>query len=95
VRLNLVIRCFRFDTVDAIIEALDKEKPTSFTRESKSKLLHYSPTSLRVILRLLRAGAKMSLGECLKMEYDLVQKFLVSILYGSITFYVTFNHFAV
>ncbi|KAJ2962405.1 hypothetical protein NQZ79_g2450 [Umbelopsis isabellina] len=75
---QIIDRCFRFDTVEAIIDALDKEKPTSFTRESKSKLLHYSPTSLRVILRLLRAGAKMSLGECLKMEYDLVQKFLAT-----------------
>jgi 3-hydroxyisobutyryl-CoA hydrolase len=70
-------RCFRYDTVDAILEALDREKPTSFTRETKSKMLHYSPTSLRVILKLLKAGAKMTLGECLKMEYDLVQKFLV------------------
>jgi 3-hydroxyisobutyryl-CoA hydrolase len=63
--------------VEAILEALDREKATSFTRETKSKMLHYSPTSLRVILKLLRAGAKMTLGDCLKMEYDLVQKFLV------------------
>jgi Enoyl-CoA hydratase/isomerase len=40
-------------------------------------MLHYSPTSLRVILKLLRAGANKSLGECLQMEYDLVQKFMV------------------
>ncbi|CAO3683678.1 unnamed protein product [Umbelopsis vinacea] len=75
---QIIDRCFRYDTVDAILEALDREKPTSFTRETKSKMLHYSPTSLRVILKLLKAGAKMTLGECLKMEYDLVQKFLAT-----------------
>ena len=70
-------RCFRHDTVEAILEALDRERPMSFTREAKSKMLHHSPTSLRVILKLLRAGANKSLGECLQMEYDLVQKFMV------------------
>jgi len=75
---QIIDRCFRHDTVEAILEALDREKATSFTRETKSKMLHYSPTSLRVILKLLRAGAKMTLGDCLKMEYDLVQKFLAT-----------------
>ncbi|KAG2189045.1 hypothetical protein INT44_004187 [Umbelopsis vinacea] len=75
---QIIDRCFRHDTVEAILEALDRERPMSFTREAKAKMLHYSPTSLRVILKILRAGANKTLGECLQMEYDLVQKFMAT-----------------
>ncbi|KAG0164271.1 hypothetical protein DFQ30_010214 [Apophysomyces sp. BC1015] len=71
-------RCFRYNTVDEILEALDREKSTTWIRETKRQLLSVSPTSLRVILRLLRKAESMSLRECLEMEFDLIQKFMVT-----------------
>lgn len=64
--------------MEAIIEALDREKSTTWTRETKQRLLSVSPTSLKVTLKALRKGRHMSLVECLKMEFDLIQKFLVT-----------------
>lgn len=71
-------RCFKYDTVEEIVAALDREKPTAWTRETKQRLLSVSPTSLKVTLKSLRKGKTMSLVECLKMEFDLIQKFLVT-----------------
>lgn len=71
-------RCFCHDRVEDIIKALDDDKQTSWTRETRHKLLAMSPTSLRVTLKALRKSKDMSLTECLKMEFDLMQKFLVS-----------------
>ncbi|KAI8092747.1 ClpP/crotonase-like domain-containing protein [Halteromyces radiatus] len=71
-------RCFRHDRMEDIIKALDEEKQTSWTRETRHKLLAMSPTSLRVTLKALRKSKNMSLIECLKMEFDLMQKFLVT-----------------
>ncbi|KAI8098371.1 ClpP/crotonase-like domain-containing protein [Gilbertella persicaria] len=71
-------RCFAFNTVEEIVGALEKEKQTSWTRATKQKLLSTSPTSLKVILKALRRAETMSLVECLKMEFDLIQKFLVT-----------------
>ncbi|OBZ87067.1 3-hydroxyisobutyryl-CoA hydrolase, mitochondrial [Choanephora cucurbitarum] len=75
---QIIDRCFAFNTIEEIIAALDKEKQTSWIRETKQKLLSVSPTSLKVTLKALRKGKSMSLVECLKMEFDLIQKFLVT-----------------
>ncbi|KAI8328492.1 ClpP/crotonase-like domain-containing protein [Chlamydoabsidia padenii] len=71
-------RCFNHDRLEDIIKALDKEKQTTWTRETRHKLLSMSPTSLRVTLKALRKSKNMSLIDCLKMEFDLMQKFLVT-----------------
>jgi 3-hydroxyisobutyryl-CoA hydrolase len=71
-------RCFGYDTIEGILAALDREKSTTWTRETKQKLLSMSPTSLKVTLRALRKGRTLSLVDCLKMEFDLIQKFLVT-----------------
>ena len=36
-----------------------------------------SPTSMKITLRQLQEGSKLNLGECLKMEYRLCQRFMV------------------
>ncbi|KAI7893736.1 ClpP/crotonase-like domain-containing protein [Mucor mucedo] len=71
-------RCFKFNTVEEIVSALDNEKPSAWSRETKQRLLSVSPTSLKVTLKSLRKGKSMSLVECLVMEFDLIQKFLVT-----------------
>ncbi|KAI8337730.1 ClpP/crotonase-like domain-containing protein [Chlamydoabsidia padenii] len=75
---NSIDRCFRHNTLEDIIKSLDEEKQTSWTRETRHKLLTMSPTSLRVTLKALRKSKGMSLTDCLKMEFDLMQKFLVT-----------------
>ncbi|CAO3682635.1 unnamed protein product [Rhizopus stolonifer] len=71
-------RCFAYDTLEEIIEALEREKSTTWTRETRQKLLSMSPTSLKVTLKALRRARVLSLVDCLKMEFDLIQKFLVT-----------------
>lgn len=62
-------RLFAFDTVEAIIAALDAEA-TEFAGRTRDILLSKSPTSLKLALRLLRLGrASASLEECLEREF--------------------------
>ncbi|KAI9272547.1 ClpP/crotonase-like domain-containing protein [Sporodiniella umbellata] len=69
-------RCFKYDTVEAILQALEKEEPTEWTQETLKALKSMSPTSLKVSLLQIRSGKALSLAQCFKMEYHLVQKFL-------------------
>lgn len=69
-------RCFKYDTVEEIMSALEKEPQTAWTEETIKLMKKMSPTSLKVTLRQIRNGSTLSLAQCLKMEYHLVQKFL-------------------
>ncbi|KAG2232708.1 ClpP/crotonase-like domain-containing protein [Thamnidium elegans] len=69
-------RCFKYDTMAEIMTALTKEPETAWTKETIAALNKMSPTSLKVTLQQLRNGATLSLAQCFKMEYHLVQKFL-------------------
>ncbi|KAI8979530.1 ClpP/crotonase-like domain-containing protein [Mycotypha africana] len=74
---RIIDRCFKYDTVDEIIAALEKETHLpEFVEETLGLLKKMSPTSLKVTLQQIRNGATLSLGQCFKMEYHLVQKFL-------------------
>ncbi|KAL0074792.1 ClpP/crotonase-like domain-containing protein [Phycomyces blakesleeanus] len=71
-------RCFKYDSVDEIIGALENEKSTTWIRETKKKIMSMSPTSLCVTLKTLRKAQFMSFNACLKLEFDLIQKYLVT-----------------
>ncbi|MDF0695371.1 enoyl-CoA hydratase/isomerase family protein [Rhizobium sp. MC63] len=61
-------RAFRFDSVEEILTALAEEQG-DFAAETRRVLLTRSPTSLKLALRLLRAGRRSaSLAECLGRE---------------------------
>ncbi|MEZ2131100.1 MULTISPECIES: enoyl-CoA hydratase/isomerase family protein [unclassified Sinorhizobium] len=65
---DVIDRTFRFDSVEAILAALEKE-PGEFAAETRRVILTRSPTSLKLTLRLLRAGrASADLAECLDRE---------------------------
>jgi enoyl-CoA hydratase len=65
----LIDRAFGFDTVEQIVEALQKEDDV-FAREALDVLARRSPTSLKLTLRLLRLGRNSSgLVECLEREF--------------------------
>ncbi|KAJ1976572.1 3-hydroxyisobutyryl-CoA hydrolase [Dimargaris verticillata] len=79
-------RCFHHDTVEEIVAALEREvaKPSqtdiaraadvqAWAQKTLKTLQSVSPTSLKVTLELLKAGARKSLKECLQLEYKAVQ----------------------
>ncbi len=69
---------FAADTVEEIIAALDAAG-TAFAKSTLAILALKSPTSMKVTLRLLRAGrASKSLRECLQREYDASHAVLAS-----------------
>ncbi|RUM07107.1 enoyl-CoA hydratase/isomerase family protein [Rhizobium chutanense] len=64
----MIDRAFRFDTVEEILAALAGEEG-DFAAETRRVLSTRSPTSLKLALRLLRAGRRSaSLAECLGRE---------------------------
>lgn len=64
----MIDRAFRFDSVEEILAALAGEEG-EFAAETRRVLLTRSPTSLKLALRLLRAGRRSaSLAECLGRE---------------------------
>ncbi|HEX2147844.1 MAG TPA: enoyl-CoA hydratase/isomerase family protein [Pseudorhizobium sp.] len=65
----VIDRCFAFDSVEEIIEALNSQD-SQFARQSREAILKRSPTSLKLTLRLLREGRGSSgLVECLEREF--------------------------
>ncbi|MHC2217149.1 enoyl-CoA hydratase/carnithine racemase [Rhizobium leguminosarum] len=64
----MIDRAFRFDSVEEILAALAGEEG-EFAAETRRVMLTRSPTSLKLALRLLRAGRRSaSLAECLGRE---------------------------
>ncbi|MDK1385359.1 enoyl-CoA hydratase/isomerase family protein [Sinorhizobium sp. 8-89] len=65
----LIDRCFAFDTVEEIFDALERDG-SDFAGETLQLLRTRSAISLKLTLALLRAGrASASLNECLEREY--------------------------
>lgn len=64
-------KCFDGDTVDEIYENLHLDG-SDWAMDTIRTLNKMSPTSLKVSHRSITAGKKMSLEECLKMEYRLM-----------------------
>ncbi|ORX45076.1 ClpP/crotonase [Hesseltinella vesiculosa] len=72
-------RCFKFDSMGDIMAAVKKEqggKADAWAQETLKYLNSMSPTSLKVTLHQVRSGATLTIGQCFKMEFHLVQKFL-------------------
>ncbi|KAG7037652.1 3-hydroxyisobutyryl-CoA hydrolase-like protein 2, mitochondrial [Cucurbita argyrosperma subsp. argyrosperma] len=73
-KLDAIDRCFGLDTVEEILEALEKEAANSYDEwyTSTLKLLkEASPLSLKVTLRSIREGRFQSLDQCLAREYSI------------------------
>ncbi|CCF20608.1 3-hydroxyisobutyryl-CoA hydrolase, mitochondrial [Pseudorhizobium banfieldiae] len=67
---SVIDRCFGFDRVEDILEALADEGG-EFAATTRDTMLKRSPTSLMLTLRLLRAGRQSSgLVECLEREFS-------------------------
>ncbi|KAJ3279548.1 hypothetical protein HK104_001377 [Borealophlyctis nickersoniae] len=66
-------RCFRFDTLEEIVEALEKEN-TQWAKDTLDHMKTLSPTSLKLTLMQIRRGAKMHFAECFRQEYYMVKQ---------------------
>lgn len=65
--------CFDKSSMEDIIKALE-EDGSEWALQQIEILKKMSPTSLKITLRQLLEGAKLSLADCLKMEYRLTQR---------------------
>ncbi|KAI5790134.1 mitochondrial 3-hydroxyisobutyryl-CoA hydrolase [Geopyxis carbonaria] len=68
-------RCFRFDTINKILEALRSES-TEWAEKTIATLLERSPTSLRVALKQMRLGKEWTISETFQREFRLAARFM-------------------
>ncbi|CEP19360.1 hypothetical protein [Parasitella parasitica] len=67
---TVIEHCFKFDTVEEIVAALEAEG-SKFSLACKAKILAASPVATKVTLELLRRAPSLSLTECLFLERHL------------------------
>jgi enoyl-CoA hydratase len=73
-RRAVIDRCFAGDTVETILNALEREtEDADWASETRAILLTKSPTSLRITLRQLAVGRGFDLEAALRLEYRLTQ----------------------
>lgn len=65
-------RCFAHDHVEEILADLQKDS-SAWAIETLQAMQSLSPTSLKIALRQIRLGAKMTFAEVMAMEYRLSQ----------------------
>ncbi|KAJ6261875.1 hypothetical protein Dda_2674 [Drechslerella dactyloides] len=68
-------RCFRYNTVDEIIQALEAEN-TEWAAETIKTIKGRSPTSVRVTLLEMRYGAQWSINTAFMREYHMARHFM-------------------
>ena len=68
----MIDRAFGFDHVGDIINELQRARG-DWARETLKTMLSMSPTSLKIALRQIRLGAKLSFADVMTMEYRLSQ----------------------
>ncbi|KAG0356182.1 hypothetical protein BGZ54_000814 [Gamsiella multidivaricata] len=72
---DAIDRCFRFNTIEEIVAALEKEN-TPFATKTLKVLRSMSPMSLKVTLQQIREGANLGIADCFRMEHQLARQFL-------------------
>ena len=70
-------RCFKFNTVEEIFQALEREQEQKeWAQKTLETLSVRSPTSLKVTLRQLRLGKEWSISETFQREYEIAANFM-------------------
>lgn len=72
-------RCFQYNEVEQIIEALEKEKGGpmgEWANTTLQTLSARSPTSLKVTLRLMRIGKGWNISDAFQREYHIASRFV-------------------
>ncbi|KAB8200068.1 ClpP/crotonase-like domain-containing protein [Aspergillus parasiticus] len=74
---SAIDRCFKYNTVEEIFQALEKEtEQKEWAQKTLETLSIRSPTSLRVTLRQMRLGKKWSISETFQREHHIAGKFM-------------------
>jgi enoyl-CoA hydratase len=78
-RMDAINRAFAGDTVEAILQALDREaagigEDAEFARAQASAIRKHSPLSLKIALEQMRRGKAMSFGEAMRTEFRIVNR---------------------
>lgn len=66
------LRCFQFDTVPEILNALKKEG-SKFSLETIGQINKGSPRAIALTLENIRRGSNLSLEHCLRIDFKLWQ----------------------
>ena len=74
-RLNTINSCFNGETVELIISALHA-KDDIWCEGVANQLSQKSPLSLKITLEQIRRAKSMTMAECIKMDYCLVEHFM-------------------
>jgi 3-hydroxyisobutyryl-CoA hydrolase len=70
-------RCFGFNTVEEIFQALESEtEHKEWAQKTLETLSSRSPTSLKVTLRQMRLGKKWSISETFQREHEISANFM-------------------
>jgi 3-hydroxyisobutyryl-CoA hydrolase len=74
---NAIDRCFKYNTVEEIIKALENEtKNKEWAQKTLETLTVRSPTSLKVTLRQLRLGKKWGIADTFRREHQIAASFM-------------------
>jgi 3-hydroxyisobutyryl-CoA hydrolase len=78
-----VDRCFQYNTIEEILDALKKETESrrpeaikDWAKKTSETILTRSPTSLKVTLRQLRAGRDWTIGQTFINEHIIASRFM-------------------
>ena len=82
-RQPAIDRCFAPNSVEAILDALERETAgggpdAAWAAETHAGLLTKSPTSLKITLRQLITGRRYAIEDALALEYRLTQRVMAS-----------------
>ncbi|XP_047349613.1 3-hydroxyisobutyryl-CoA hydrolase, mitochondrial isoform X4 [Vespa velutina] len=69
--IDKIEKCFSSSSVEEIINKLNNDG-SEWAKKTVQTLLKMSPTSLKVTKQCIEKGSKLTLGECLKMEFRLI-----------------------
>lgn len=75
--LASIHRHFSASSLDAILVSLEQAAASDeFAAKTLATILSRSPTSLKVAWRQIRAGAKLSMDDCMRMEFRILNRML-------------------
>jgi enoyl-CoA hydratase/carnithine racemase len=77
--LRAIAKHFSRGSLQDIVASLERDAPTDkFAADTLATLRSRSPTSLHVTFRAITAGSTMSMDECMKMEFRILNRMLQS-----------------
>jgi enoyl-CoA hydratase/carnithine racemase len=77
--LRAIAKHFSQGSLLGIVDSLERDAPTDkFAADTLATIRSRSPTSLHVTFRAISAGSTMSMAECMKMEFRILNRMLQS-----------------